>query len=292
MKKIMKNYSLITTIILIVLSLYTISLIYPMIWALMTSFKGTLEYITNPIGFPRVFEFNNYILAYQYFYVTIEKGSEIQYVYIEQMILNSLFYAVGSAFFATFTSALVAYMTARFNYKFSKVIYWIVIITMILPIVGALPSEIQVTKSLGLFDSILGLFVLKANFLGLYFLVFYAMFRSIPKDYEDAAKIDGASNFQIFSRIMMPMAKKIFMTIMLIQFITFWNDYQTPLIYLPTKPTLAVGLFNYSTSTTNAISSTPVKLAGALMVFIPIFFVFIFSQKRLIGGIQMGGIKE
>lgn len=279
-------------IVTVVLVLYSISLIYPMIWAFITSFKGTLDYISNPIGLPKVFEFNNYLLAYQHFYINVEVGAESKYIYIEEMIFNSLLFSLGSAFFATFTSTVTAYTTARFDYKFSKVIYWIVIITMILPIVGALPSEIQVTKSLGLYDSIFGLFVLKANFLGLYYLVFYAMFKSVPQDYADAARIDGASNWQIFSKIMLPMAKKLFFTIMLIQFINFWNDYQTPLIYLPTKPTLAVGLFNYSTSTVNAISSTPVKLAGALMVFIPIFIVFIVMQKRLIGGMDMGGVKE
>jgi ABC-type glycerol-3-phosphate transport system permease component len=291
-RKLNRDYALIMKVVTVILVLYCASLIYPMIWALMTSFKGTLDYISNPLGFPKVFEFNNYLLAYQHFYINIEVGANQKYIYIEEMIFNSMLYALGSAFFATLTSTITAYTTARFNYKFSKVIYWIVIITMILPIVGALPSEIQITKSLGLYDSIFGLFVLKANFLGLYYLVFYAMFKSVPQDYTDAAKIDGASNFQIFSRIMLPMAKKIFFTVMLIQFINFWNDYQTPLIYLPTKPTLAVGLFNYSTSTVNAISSTPVKLAGALMVFIPIFIVFILMQKRLIGGMDMGGVKE
>ena len=291
-KKMFKKYSLLTIVILVILVGYTVSLIYPLLWGFITSFKGTLDYISNPIGFPSRFAYENYLTAYQYFYLTIENGANTEYIYIEEMIMNSLLYAVGGAFFATFTAAITAYATARYNYVFSKIVYWIVIVTMILPIVGNLPSEIQVTKALGLYDSIFGLYILKANFLGLYYLVFYAMFKAIPKDYEDAAKIDGASNFQIFFRIMLPMAKKIFFTIMLIQFITFWNDYQTPLLYLPTKPTLAVGLFNYSTSTINAISSTPVKLAGALMVFIPIFIIFIFTQKRLMGGMQMGGLKE
>ena len=70
---------------------------------------------------------------------------------------------------------------------------------------------------------------------------------------------------------------------MLIQFIANWNDFQTPLLYLPSHPTLAVGLFNFQGSTVNDISSTPLKLAGALMVFIPTFIIFIFFTKTTYG---------
>lgn len=291
-RKVNSDYSFIMKIVTVVLILYCISLIYPLVWALMTSFKETLDYLNNPIGFPARLAVENYAMAYKYFYVTVEVGSNIKYIYLEEMILNSLLYSIGGAFFATFSAAITAYAASRFKFKFSKVIYWIVIITMILPIVGSLPSEIQVTKALGLYDSIWGLYVLKANFLGLYFLVFYAMFSSIPYDFSDAARMDGANNWQIFTKIMLPMARKLFFTVMLILFIANWNDYQTPLLYLPSHPTLAVGLFNFQGSTVNAISSTPIKLAGALMVFIPTFIVFIFLQKPLMGGMDMGGVKE
>ena len=287
-----KEYSFGIIIVMAILFLYAISLIVPMVWALLTSLKGTLDYIENPLGLPKSYEFKNYLTAYQYFFVSIDQGGHTKFIYIEEMVLNSLLYAVGSAFFATLITCVAAYATSRFPYKFSKMVYWIVVITMILPIVGSLPSEIQVTKFLGLYDTMIGMYILKANFLGLYFLVFHAMFKSIPQDYVDAAVMDGASNLKVFTRIMLPIVGKLFTTVMLIRFIEFWNDYQSPMIYLPTKPTLAVGLFNFSGSTINAISSTPLKLAGALMVFIPIFIMFIFLQKRLIGGMSMGGIKE
>lgn len=287
-----KEYTVGSLLIMAILVVYVASLIVPMFWALLTSLKGILDYIENPLGFPKVFEFNNYFTAYQYFFVAIDKGGETTYVYIEEMLFNSLLYAVGASFFGTLATTMVAYVTARFNYRFSKIIYWVVVITMILPIVGSLPSEIQVTKALGIYDSIIGMYILKANFLGLYFLVFHAMFKTIPQDYVDAAVMDGAGNFRVFTQIMLPIAKKLFGTVMLIRFIEYWNDYQSPMIYLPTRPTLAVGLFNYSASTINAISSTPLKLAGALMIFVPIFVLFIFMQKQLIGGMSMGGVKE
>jgi len=287
-----KSYSLGIILVMIILWLYVISLIIPMFWAVLTSFKDILDYIENPLGIPNQFKFENYITAYQYFFVAVDDGGNTKYIYIEEMLLNSLLYAVGAAFFSTLATAVVAYVTSRFKYKFSNVVYWIVVITMILPIVGSLPSEIEVTKALGLYDTIFGMYILKANFLGLYFLVFHASFKSIPQDYVDAAVMDGAGNLKIFSKIMLPIVKKLFGTIMLIRFIEYWNDYQTPMIYLPNRPTLAVGLFNYSGSTIGAISSTPLKLAGALMIFVPIFIVFIFMQKQLIGGMSMGGIKE
>lgn len=291
MKK--NKHTLGVIIITIILMLYVFSLFLPLFWGIITSLKDSLDYINNPLGFPNKWEFNNYKTAIKYFYVPVEIKGQEKIVYIGEMFLNSLLYSVGGAFISTFVTCIVAYATARFDFKFSKVVYWIVIITMILPIVGSLASEKNIVESLGLYDSMLGMYLLKANFLGLYYLVFYAAFSKIPKDFEEAAIIDGASNFQVMTKVMLPMVSKLFTTIMLIKFIDFWNDYQTPLIYLPTKPTIAVGLLGYSQSYIYQISSPPMKLAGALIVFVPILILFIFLQKRLIGGISsVGGIKE
>lgn len=132
---------------------------------------------------------------------------------------------------------------------------------------------------------------MKMNFMGIYYLIFLETFRAIPKDYSEAAYIDGAGNFTLFFKLMLPFVSKTFLTVMLIYFIGYWNDYQLPLLYLPSYPTLAYGLYKYSFSLEPKISSVPMKMAGCMILFVPIFTVFVCLQKQLIGNVQMGGLK-
>ena len=163
---------------------------------------------------------------------------------------------------------------------------------MILPIVGAMPSELRILRALGIYNTIFGMLILKANFLGAYFLMFHAFFSHIPKDYYEAAAIDGAGNFTILFRMVFPMVKTLFWTIVLLYFLGNWNDYNITLIYAPSYPTLAYGLYSFNMSNNPEIADTPHKMAGAMMLFIPIFLFFCIFQKKLIGeNLSAGGIK-
>ena len=204
---------------------------------------------------------------------------------------NSLIYSVGCAFFYTLTPCIVAYCAARFKFKFSKVIYTFVIITMSLPIVGAMPSEIRMLKLIGLYDNFIGMFVLRANFLSLYFLIFYAQFQMIPMTYSEAAKVDGASNFRIMTTIIIPQAIPTITTVFLLSFITFWNDYQIPRYYLPNYPTVAEGLFYYINNLPLDLNAIPVQLAALIGLTIPIVVVFALLNKYLKLNVATGGIK-
>lgn len=156
----------------------------------------------------------------------------------------------------------------------------------------SLPSELQMLRYLNLYDKIVGTWLMKANFLGMYYLVFYETFRNFAKDYSEAASIDGASQLRILLNIMIPMVSNVIVTVALINFVAFWNDYQTPYVYIPNHPTLAYGLFMFSGYSHPEISGPTYKLAGSMMVFVPVFIVFLCFQKRLMGNISMGGIKE
>ena len=287
-----KKINVLAILTLAVLILYVISLCIPLVWAFVTAFKSNLDYLENPLWLPQKWFFKNILTAVNNFTVTVNKKGSMAPVYIEEMLLNSLLYALGGAFISTFTCTVTAYATARFDFKLSKVIYAIVIITMTLPIVGNLPSELQLLKSLGFYDHIWGLWICKANFLGLYYLVFHALFKTMRKDFTEAAYMDGASNFRVLFSIAMPLVRGTFMTVMLIKFIELWNDYTVTLTYMPTHPTLAYGLYAYSFSASQEISNTPMRLAGCIVLIIPILLVFVAFHKRLLGNISMGGIKE
>ena len=279
----------------IILALYTLSLFFMIAWGMMTSVKHRLDFIRNIIGFPGSgygWQWNNYVTAFNSFSVTVESGAGFRTVLLGEMFLNSVLYALGCAIASTTCACFMAYLTARFPYKFSKVVYAVVVVAMIVPIVGNLPSEIQMSRTFGLFDTFYGIWIMKANFLGMYFLVFYAVFRSVPKDYAEAAKIDGAGNFTVLFRIMMPMVAGTYFTVLLLNFIAFWNDYQVPLIYLPTHPPVALGLYKFNFASSGSLSNVPMKLAGSFLVLLPVLVVFLAFHKRLLGKIHMGGLKE
>ena len=278
---------------LAVLIAYALILVLAFGLSIMNSFKDRLYYEAfDSFGLPNPWTFENYEAALEYFYVgvgTAEGGQ--RHVYIPEMVFNTILYAGGSAFFRTLSCCLMAYACARFSYKFCGWIYALVLVTMMLPIVGALPSEVQMLTMLGLWNTIPGTWLLSFNFLGMYFLVFHAAFKSIPKDYSEAAQIDGAGNYRIMLTIMLPLVKFTFFTIMLLQFINYWNEFQTALVYLPDYPTLSYGLYKFSFVGKSQVSSQPHKLAGCMIVFVPIFVVFLCFHKRLIGNVSMGGIK-
>lgn len=288
------NFSVFTLIITVILALYCIALIVLFLYGIFASFKEPVEQFRDePVGIPSRWYFGNYEYAFSKFTMHVtdyytNKGYEIGMPF---MFLYGFLYALGCAFTATIVPMLTGYVTAKFNFKFSKVVYYIVIIAMIVPIVGNLPSEIQMARNLNLFDRIWGMWVLKANFLGIYFIVFYNFFKNLPNAYNEAAKIDGSNNFRTMVQIILPLAAPLFSTVMLINFITFWNDYQVPLVYLPSHPTIATGMYTMSITNDNMLQYVPVKLAAAVIMLVPVLIVFLIFQRKLLGNLTMGGIK-
>lgn len=286
-----RKVSIFTITIFIVLSIYFISLIFPFVWATYSAFNDPTEYMVYYVfhsNFPTSLTFENFRLALGEYVLKTNNGSEYTFF---GMIGNSVIYAVGCAFFYTLTPCMVAYCAARFRFKFSKIIYAFVIVTMSLPIVGAMPSEIRMLKSIGLFDNFFGMFVLRMNFLSLYFLIFYAQFQMIPMTYSEAAKVDGASNFRIMTMIILPQAIPTITTVFLLSFITFWNDYQIPRYYLPNYPTVAEGLFEYTNNLPLELNAIPVQLAALIGLTVPIVIVFALLNKYLKLNVATGGIK-
>lgn len=218
------------------------------------------------------------------------------YATLLEILSNSLIYSVFSALLKTLTPCIAAYACARFNFKTSKVVYTAVLLAMIIPIVGSLPSELRVSYSLGLVNNLPGVILLKANMLGLYFFVMYTAFKGIPNDYFEAARIDGANNFQIFFKVAFPLIKNLFLTIVLINFVFFWNDYQTPQVYLREVPTLGVTLWKMITGagavgdskvTSNAVYALNMVILSAA----PVLTFFAIFKDRFMGSLTMGGIK-
>lgn len=294
MKKIkLKKMSVFNWIIFAVLLIYALSMILLLCWGLVTSLKYQNEFRTNKLWFAKKPTFDNLILVFENFNVRVLKNGEEKFINIGMQFVYTLLYAGVGSFLMTLAPCMVAYVAVKFNkYLYSKILETVVIVAMILPIVGAYPSMIQVMDALNVYDTFWGLWMQKFNFTGIYFLTFMATYRSIPKEMGEAASIDGANEYRIFFNIILPLVMNMFFTVLLIHFVEMWNDYQVSLLYTPSYPTLARGVYAIANSTVPEFSVTPVRMASCMILVIPILVLFIAFRNKLMGNLSMGGVKE
>ena len=302
MTKKRKIFSILGLVIGAVLACYLLSLVFIVLFGgVFTSLKnpnGGGNYIWgNEFGLPKgaiwEWEWANFPSVLSKLRVILKNDTRQWSVNFIGMVINTVTYTLGGAVISTMTPCLVAYAVAKCKFKFNAVIEFIVIMAMAVPVIGAYPSEIQVLKTLNLYDTWLGAAIQKMNFLGVYFLVFLATFRGISDSYAEAAYIEGAGEYRVMFTIMLPLAKNLIMTVLLMLFVQYWNDYQYPLLYLYSKPTLAYGMYylthlNRDTETNN----DPMKMAGSIMLFVPILILFTCFKDTLMQNLSLGGLKE
>jgi len=288
------RFSPLTVVLLLVLVFYTLTLFGLLYWGFISTFK---EYIgdfrlNNGFTLPKKWDVTYYKYFLTKFNISVILYDEQVEIGIVEMFHNSLVYALGCAFLQTLIPCLTAYVCARYKFKFLNIYYFIVIVTMVIPIVGSTASEIQMATTFGLYNQLWGLWIMKANFLGLYFLIFHSTFKNMPDSFSEAAKIDGASNWTIMTKIMLPLVKNTFLTIFLIYFIQFWNDYQTPLLYLTSRPTIFYAIYhNMFLGRAQEVANICGEMAIAFIGLVPTTVVFICFHKKLLGSITVGGIK-
>ena len=298
------------TFVCVLLCVYAVSLIFLLGWGLLTSLKSRIDFMfmQNVLGLPSMeysadefLKLSNYRLIFENFKFSkkiiyysqnnlITHQSELDFM---GLLLNTLLYAGVGSLISAFVPAIVAYVCVKYTFRMSKIIYAVVLFAYIVPVVGNYPSVITVLRGLNIYDTFIGNYIQKFNFTGMYFFVFWAFFAGLSDTYSEAAEIDGASQARIMVSIIFPLSIKIISSVMLILFVQFWNDYQTPMLYLPTKPTLAYGVY-YIVHIKNSgeLANTPTKIAGCMLLALPILLMFIFLNEKLMGNISMGGLKE
>lgn len=291
-----------------VLTIFSVIMVILLYWALITAVKTERDFTlgANYFGLPKdylsgkilhVWQWNwkNFITISKYFTVrgVSRNGVDVAIPFSTQ-ITYTLIYAGGCAFFATACPCLVAYARRKFNYKFLPILDVIVIFAMIIPIVGSQISMVSLLHSLNLYDTFTALFLQKFNFVNMYYLVFSAVFQGVSKEYYEAASIDGANECQMLFLIALPLVLTSFGLIYLLFFVQFWNDYQTLLVYAPSHPSIAYGLFRVMTDATGTSERgyTTVQMAGCIMITIPVVILFIIFKDKLMGNITIGGVKE
>lgn len=285
------NISVFELIVCTFLVTYTLVMLGLLIWALFASFKGAEDFLFNPLGLPQKFTLENYKLVFEA--STLPSITTNTYFTIWDQFGNSVMYAVGSAFFRVTATTIVAYCTAKYKHWISTLIYNTVLVTLALPIVGNMPSLLQVTHMLKIFDTFHGMFIMNFYFNNIYYLLIHAAFKNLSWTYAEAAFIDGASHLRVFVRIYLPMVINLLSVVFLLFFIEIWNEYQTPMVYLPSFPTISYGLYTISRGgqTGSLIIEPPLIIATGVFSFAIIFVVFMTFRKKLMGNLTEGGIK-
>lgn len=324
-----KNRNLNPVIITIfsILMIYTIAMLILIGWGLLTSFKTSMDFITNGnvLGFPsysaeihkaKYYEgwtlwnylTNNYSVVFNIFkfrtngvsYISaiwgkiVKVGVDVQFYHF---VINSIVYAVLGSVIQVFTCMTTAFMCCKYKYKFSYFIYTMLLIVMTIPIIGSGPSTIQLLYDLGIFDTYFAMIIMSANMSGMYFFVYFAFYQGLSDTYIEAAEIDGSSQLMTYIRIVIPLSMKMAGTVVLITFITLWNNYSVPLMYYPTKPTLAYAIYMMNSNTLHIENqffnqNTPQRIAGCMVLAVPMMILFVLLKNRILGNLSMGGLKE
>ena len=275
-------------IICVFLVIYASAILYPYLLALNSAFRDWGSFTDNIFGVSKwtLDNFKQVFVQFNY-PVTMPDGTPGAF-YFDGLLFNSALYSLGCAAAASICPCIVGYCTAKFPYKFSRFIISMIYVLMGLPIVGTTVSEIQMSQTIGIYNTIPGMWFLKFGFVGLYTLLFHSMYKSLPNEYVEAAFMDGAGNMQIFTRIMVPMGMPTMSVVFILSFVNFWSDYTTPMYFLPSYPTLSLSLLNFAelSSTTETM-----QMAACVLLCIPSLVLFACFTEKFTENLQVGGIK-
>ena len=185
---------------------------------------------------------------------------------------------------------ITGYVIARYKTKLGNFAINLVIMSMIVPAIGSTASTYALMTAIKLKDTWLGIFIMNAGGLGFGMLLYKNYFASVSWEYAESAFLDGASNLKVFFKIMYPQAVPLIVSMAILNVIGLWNDYMTPYLYLSSKPTVALGVYNIQK---NAESYGAYPQAFAAMAFMTVFVLAIYAgfSKTIMSSMSVGGLK-
>ncbi|MBQ7257061.1 MAG: carbohydrate ABC transporter permease [Abditibacteriota bacterium] len=265
------------TIIIICLCAIGIGMLLPLIWMLSTSLKeGNAVNSFPPEWIPNPIKWSNYKDA-------------VEAVPFFRYFMNSVIISVTVTFGQVLTSAMAAYAFSRLNFPGRDTLFFGYLATMIIPgSVTMIPTFI-LFRSLHLVDTYTAL-ILPGMFSAYGTFMLRQFFMSLPRELEDAAKIDGCTLPMVFWNVILPLSKPGLATLATFTFLGSWNNFMWPLVVTSSelKKVLPLGLMSFQGQYS---TQTNLLMAGSLIALIPIILVFLFNQRYFIKGIQMGAVK-
>ncbi len=277
----------------IVLFINAISLLYPVLWGLNMSFKDIIAYTIEPNKLTTEFHFENYTNIASILHVQILTNKGILNVGFNTMLRNTLVWAILSPLPSAIFGILVPYVIAIYQNAFTKFLYNLGIVLMCLVVVGTFPAQYAFYAKLNMYDNMFLQIILSPRgcFSGFGFLLYYNIYKGVPKDYADAARIDGAGHWQTFFVAYLPHIFSLALMYYIMAVLGAWNDYSTFLIWLPSYPNLTYGvyLFQFEAKTNGA--TLPEIIAAFFVVALPTIIFYLFMDKQLVAKLKVTGLK-
>lgn len=265
------------TIATIILAIGAVVVLLPLVWMVSTSLKSDAEVMINPSFIPRDWDFANYSRAWNAMNFPL-------------LTRNSLIITVSCLVGTLVSNTLIAYGFSKIRFKGREIIFLAVLGTMMIPgMVTMIPTYVLFSW-FGWVGTYLPLIVPAFFGSAYYIFLLRQFFLGIPMTYNEAAKIEGAGDLTILTRIIVPMAKPVLTTIAVFEFNAKWNDYFSPMLYLDNEKlyTLQLGLRSFRG--TSGVEWQKF-MAASLLVLLPTIIIYACLQKYIIQGVAIGGIK-
>ncbi|KAB1438156.1 carbohydrate ABC transporter permease [Candidatus Galacturonibacter soehngenii] len=266
--------------VLLALILFALTFLFvmPIVWIIFSSFKSAGELFKWP---PSLLGKNPSLSNYS---KALSEGNFVVYFF------NTVFTSVVATILTVVVNVMSGYAFAKYRFKGQTILFGIVLATLMIPLEVIMIPVFKVIVATKLYNNLWGLIIPAVASPTAVFLV-RQYYTGIPSAYMEAARIDGASEFYIFTKIMLPMAKPIISVLCIFSFMWRWNDYLWPKLVINSKSkyTLQLALANFSGEYSVDWNSL---LAMSVISMIPVIVVFISLQKYIIGGMTTGGVKE
>ncbi|WMJ86260.1 carbohydrate ABC transporter permease [Anaerocolumna sp. MB42-C2] len=263
----------------ILMGVISILMIIPFVWMLSASFKPDNEIFSFPIAWiPKKVTLTNYNRVW---------NSNVPFT---TFFMNSVKVTTLSVIGEVFTSALAAYAFAKIKFKGRELIFLIYLSTLAFPNQMMLIPRFVVFREIGIYNTHLAL-ILPGMFTAFGTFLLRQFFMSVPEELCESGKVDGASHLVIFLRIMIPLAIPAFSALIIFQFVSSWNEYESALVYIRDKrlATIPLGLNFFKDENSTSYGAI---MAASVCSLIPIFTVFLIFQKQFVAGIATTGMKE
>ncbi|MDO5153062.1 MAG: carbohydrate ABC transporter permease [Eubacteriales bacterium] len=255
--------------------------LYPVIYTLLGSFKTNAELTLGGSFLPKQWQFSNYVYAFQ----KLNFG---------QYTVNSIVLALLTVVFTLITASMAAFVIARREFPGKKILTTAYLLSMFISVGSVtLYPLYNLLHKLGLTNSMVGLALLLTGGQAANIFMVSGFVRSVPKELDEAAYIDGAGTFRVFWTIILPAIKPILGVIALFAFRTAWNEFVTAQVFTMSNPnlkTLSVAVANLRYSA-NAAAEWHIMTAGASIALIPILIVYLLANRQFITGLTAGAVK-
>ncbi len=253
-------------------------IIIPLTFSIFGGFRSNGQLAADPVGLPDPWVFNNYrtTLTNPDFYAQVK---------------NSVIIALVATILVLPAASLAAFVIARYRFRGREVIYTLFTLGLLFPVAVAILPLFITLRQTGLLNNPLGVALPQAAFgLPLSIVILRPFFRSIPRDLEDAAAIDGCGPLRFYWSIMLPLSRPVLSTIAVLTIVGSWNAFLLPLLVLiqPEQWTLPIGVNNISAQ---YVTDTAMILAYTTLAMIPALIFYFVAQRQIVSGLTAGGVK-